>query len=115
MRIEKINELIKQELAKILLENVEFEPGVIVTVLDAEVSDSLETANVWISVFPENKSEAVLGNLNAGIGKIQNLLNKKIVRKFVPKITFKIDKSATYASNLETFFRRIKKDIDKDS
>jgi len=109
-RIDQINELLRQETAKIFLEEVEFNPEVMVTVMSADTSDTLETANIWISVFPENKSKDTLNFLNEKIGNIQRSLNKKLVMRFVPRIAFKIDKSESYASGINEVFKKIEKD-----
>ena len=106
-RIDQINELVKQETSKIFLEEVEFPPEVMVTVMSAETSDNLETANIWISVFPEKKSNDTLNFLNNRIGAVQRSLNKKLSLRFVPRIAFKIDKSESYASQIDQVFKEI--------
>jgi ribosome-binding factor A len=106
-RIEQINELIKQETAKILLEEFEFDPGMMVTVMSAETSDNLEACSIWISVFPIGKIGTALEVLNKRIGEIQKLLNRKLALRFVPRIQFKIDKSEKYASEIGELFKKI--------
>lgn len=114
-RLEKVNELIKQELGKIILENLEFEPGVMVTVLRVETSESLEDAKVWVSIFPEGKRGSTLEILKQRIGELQRLLNRKVALHFVPKITFKIDESTAHIDELDQLFQEIEEigDIDK--
>jgi len=106
-RIHKINELIRQELAKILLENINFESGEMVTVMSVDTSDNLETANIWISIFPENKTGSCLDLLNKEIGNIQKMLNRKTSLRFTPRITFKLDKSERYVDEINGIFREI--------
>lgn len=107
-RIDEVNELISQELGKIILENIEFEPGVMVTIMRVSTSDTLENATVWISIFPEGNTGSSLEILKREIGHLQKLLNRRLSLKFVPKIAFKIDKSESYASEIERVFKRIK-------
>ncbi|MDD5732080.1 MAG: 30S ribosome-binding factor RbfA [Patescibacteria group bacterium] len=106
-RIDQINELIKQELGKIILTEIEFDPGVMVTIMAVDTSVTLETATIWISIFPENKSGSALEVLNKRIGELQKLLNRKLALRFVPKIQFKIDKSEKYASEIGEVFKQI--------
>ncbi|HRY60319.1 MAG TPA: 30S ribosome-binding factor RbfA [Patescibacteria group bacterium] len=106
-RIEQVNELIQQELGKIILENIEFEPGVLVTITHVSTSDTLENATVWISIFPEGKTGSSLETLNKEIGHLQKFLNRKLFLKFVPKIAFKVDTSEVYASEIEEVFKKI--------
>ncbi len=110
MRIDKVNELIKQELSRILLEEIEFGVGVMVTVSSVDTSKNLADAKGWISVFPEDKAEKVLVILNGQIGSIQKILNKRLSLRFVPKITFKIDRSGKYVSEIEKVFEEIEGD-----
>ena len=109
-RIEQINELIKQEVAKIILEEFEFDPGMMVTVMSVETSDNLEAASIWISVFPEGKIGSALEVLNKRIGEIQKILNRKLALRFVPRIQFKIDKSEKYASEIGELFKEIEEE-----
>ena len=107
-RIEKVNELIKQELGKIFLENMKFEQGVMVTVMHAEASDNLETANIWISIFPKDKEKSAFKQLREEIGNIQGLLNKRLVLRFVPKISFRLDNSEEYAYKIDKVMKEVK-------
>jgi len=109
MRIDKVNELLKQEIGKILLTEFEFDPGMMVTVMSADTSDTLETATIWVSVYPEGRSGSALEILNKRIGEIQKLLNKRLALRFVPKISFKLDRSEKYASEIGELFGKIEK------
>uniref|UniRef100_A0A7C4R4Y5 Ribosome-binding factor A n=1 Tax=candidate division CPR3 bacterium TaxID=2268181 RepID=A0A7C4R4Y5_UNCC3 len=106
-RILQVNELLAQEIGKIFLEDLEFEPGVMATVMAADASDNLETANIWISVFPENKSNDTLNYINKNIADIQRKLNRRLSMKFVPRITFKIDKSQEYVGEIDKAFEEL--------
>lgn len=106
-RIEQVNELIKQEVGKILLEEIEFDPGTFVTVMSADTSDNLETSSIWVSIFPEGKAGSALEVLNKRIGDIQRVLNKRLALRFVPRIQFRLDKSESYASEIGEVFKQI--------
>lgn len=112
MRIEKINELLKQELGKIILEEIEFGPGTFVTVMNVDTSSSLETTTIWISIYPEGKAGSALEILNKRIGEIQKILNRKLALRFVPRIQFRLDKSEKYASEIDELFEKIDKEDD---
>ena len=92
-RIAKLNSLVQQEVAAILLREVEFPSGMFVTVTRAEVAADAESAKVWISVLPATDEEAALKIVNGRIADIQSILNKKLVMKFVPKLTFRLDEA----------------------
>ncbi|MBI2448033.1 30S ribosome-binding factor RbfA [Candidatus Microgenomates bacterium] len=108
MRIEKVNELISQELGRIIQEEIEFEPGVMATIMRTDTSETLENATVYISIFPEAKRGSAIGLLNEKIGDLQKLLNRRLFLRFVPKILFKIDDSVVFLSELDKTFDEIR-------
>jgi ribosome-binding factor A len=90
-RVEQLNSLVQREVAALLLKEVEYAHGVFVTVSRVEVADDAESAKVWLSVFPTEQSEPTLEAINHKIVPIQQSLNKRLVMKFVPKLTFVLD------------------------
>ena len=99
-RIERVNELITQQIAEILLELGLPTTGAFVTVLSSKTSETLENTTINISVFPENLTGTTLEELNDEIAKIQKILNRRISLKFVPKIMFKLDTSIRHADTI---------------
>ena len=87
-RLLKINELIKQEAGKIIFEEIDFEKEILVTVIKVDTSKDLEYSKVFISVFPSVKTEEVFEKLNKNIWGIQQILNKKLKMRQVPRIEF---------------------------
>ena len=110
MRLEKINSLIKEELSRILLEEFDFPQGVLVTILSVDTSPSVESVKVWVSVLPETMTGVMIRKLQERIGDVQRLLNKRVSLRFVPKITFRIDRSESYASQIDEVLKN--KDTD---
>jgi ribosome-binding factor A len=100
-RIEKINSLLVQEISAVLLREIEFPQGVLVTIIKAKTTDDVKEAKIFISVLPFEKSDQVLDILRNNIYHIQQLLNKKLRMKPVPKIFFKIDASEEEAYKVE--------------
>ena len=87
-RLLKINELIKQEVGKIIFEEIDFEKEILVTIIKVDTSKDLEYSKVFISVFPSAKTEEVFEKLNKNIWGIQQILNKKLKMRQVPRIEF---------------------------
>ena len=108
-RIKRINELIKEQVANILLREGFFSRDVLVTVQGADTSRDLKYAKIRISVMPSEKSGEILKILEKQTPKIQKELNKIIRIKFVPKIKFEIDRGEQKASRVEEILREIKK------
>ena len=109
-RIPRVNQLIKKELSQIVLKEIEFPKGVLVTVTRVEASLDLNQAKVFISSLPESHTERVLSILNRQIYFIQQKLNKRLKMKFIPKIEFREEKKTREAGEVEGILERLKKD-----
>jgi len=108
-RIERINQLIKEKIADILLKEI-FVEGFLITVQNVDTSKDLKYAKIKVSVMPFSGSEKVLKILGKQTPNIQNKLNSAIKIKFVPRIKFIIDKSEEQADRIETLLKKIKND-----
>jgi ribosome-binding factor A len=106
-RIKRVNQLLKEKIADILLREVNFDKGVLVTVQNVDTSRDLKYAKVRVSVMPSEKSEKILKILEKQTPYIQRELNKAIEIKFVPKIKFEIDKGEEKASRVEEILKEI--------
>ncbi len=107
-RLLKINELIRQELGKIILSEIELEPGILTTVMAVETSEDLRHANVTVSVFPTQKGSQVLKRLETHIFDLQQSLNKKLKTHPVPKIRFILNSTEAESQEVESLIEKIK-------
>ncbi len=107
-RAEKFNELIKKELGQIVFEFLDVKPGVLVTITRVSTHANLFSAVVFISVFPASETTVIMDRLNRAIYHIQQLLNKKMRVRPVPKIIFKRDKNPEEAGEVEKLLEQIK-------
>ncbi len=92
-RILKINKLIKQELGKIILTDVDFSKNIILTITKVKTSADLRYADIFISVLPDEMSVKIEKELKENIYFIQGKLNRKLFMKPLPRIRFVIDRS----------------------
>ncbi len=104
-RILKVNELIKQEVGKLILSEMNFPADVLVTVIEAEASKDLRYADVFISVFPYEKATEVLEALKEHIYFLQKIINKKLSMKPLPKIRFIIDEGGERMGRIEELLK----------
>lgn len=109
-RIIRINELIKEELSKIIMQEVDLKSGCLITVTHIDTSPDLRYAKVLVSILPDQKSGSVLRILSRQIYSIQQSLNKKLSMKPVPKIHFEIDESGKHYSEIEKIIQKIEKE-----
>lgn len=106
-RIKKLNDLLRDEVAKILLAELEKGDGVLITVTGANVSPTLEHATIKISVFPLDKAGEILKKIGKQIYHIQQILNKRLKMRPVPKIRFEIDPTEEQASKIDKLFQNL--------
>jgi len=108
-RIQKVNELIKRELGKIILKELEFPRGVLATISRVKTSSDLREAKVWISVVPENQIFPVLRILEINIYSLQKKLDKRLKMRPVPKIKFLKEEKLKEAQKIEEILDKIKR------
>lgn len=100
-RPERVQSLIREELGKIILKEMEFPAESIVTIADVEVEKKLESAKVKVSVIPSSAEAETLAQLGKSAGRLQYLLMKKINIKPMPRICFEIDHGLENAAQVE--------------
>ena len=106
-RLDKVNELIKQEVGKIIEKEIGSDFGFL-TVTNVYTKTDLHFAEIWISLYNE-KIENPEEFLNQITPEIQKILNKRLNLKYVPKIILKVDKSTDYAFEIEKILNKVKK------
>ena len=108
LRAKRFNELIKEELGKIIFDFLEVKSGILVTITRVHTAMDLFTAAVFVSIYPDREAEEIFNTLNRFIYQIQQILNKKLKVRPVPKIIFRRDKNPEEASEVESMLKEIK-------
>ncbi|MFA7169301.1 MAG: ribosome-binding factor A [Candidatus Paceibacterota bacterium] len=111
-RIAKVNKLLKQEVGKLILEDVDFAVGLVVTVIKADTSPDLHYGDIYISVMPKEREEEVLQNLEENVYALQQKINRKLFMKPVPMIRFRLDLSGDNADRINEIIRKNKEEED---
>lgn len=109
LRVKRFNELIKIELGKIIFDFLDVKPGILVTVTRVITAPDLFSAVVFISAYPDSEINEIFNKLKRLIYQIQQLLNKKLKIRPVPKIIFKRDPNPEKASEVEKLLKDISK------
>lgn len=110
-RVEKVEILIREVIAGILLRDFPFSAGTMVTVTRAVVSHDLFHATIYISVLAKDATgeRQVLAELTRSAGDIQFTLNRKLRMRPVPRITFAIDQDEKRRERIEKLLGENKK------
>jgi len=106
-RIERLNELIKRELSKLIQKEIDFPDNVIVTVTRVETASNLNQSKVFVSVLPNARIDTVLRILVKSKYELQQLLNKRLLMRPTPLIVFKEEKRTAEAANIESILNKI--------
>lgn len=93
-RTRKINETVKEALARILVDEIADPRLDLVTVTSVEVSGDLRVAMVYVIAHGDAERYAdALKGLESAKGRIRSLLGRRVRMKQVPDLNFRIDTS----------------------
>jgi len=108
-RIARLNSLLKEVLSEVIRGDVR-DPrlSVLVTVTSVEITKDLQHAKVYISVIgtPEEKKQS-LDALQSAAGFIAIHASKKVVMRYFPSLTFKLDDSVDKHCQIDTLLGQI--------
>ncbi len=114
LRVEKLQELIKQEISQMILQELKDPRIGFVTVTQVEVTGDLREAKVYVSIMggDEQVKESWQG-LQSSLGFIRREIGKRIRLRFTPEISFALDKSLDYSAHIQKLLLKIKRDEQK--
>lgn len=103
-RLQKIARLVQKELSEIFRLETAKMGGVLVSVSSVRVSPDLSIARVHLSIFPSERSQEILKNINANEKTLRYELAQRVryqLRK-CPELTFFIDDSLDYIEHIDS-------------
>lgn len=106
-RQQKIARLIQKELSEIFRLETAKIGNVIVSVSIVRVSPDLSIAKAYLSVFPSNKGEEIVANINKNSKSIRYDLAQKVrfqLRK-TPELAFYLDDSLDYIEHIDNLLK----------
>ena len=107
-RLEKINELVIQQLSQIIRQEIEFPNGCMVTLTEVQTSPDIKTSKVFFSVLPDNFRGTALEVLRKKSNFLTQELKKRLKTKFTPNLNFVIDEAEVYAAKIDKLLDEIK-------
>lgn len=99
-RIPRVNQLLKKELSFILLREILFPDGCLVSISRAEATPNLQQAKIYITVFPADKEKEVMNSLRSRVYDIQQQLNERLKMRPVPRIEIVFDEGELKAQKI---------------
>jgi ribosome-binding factor A len=110
-RSERVADLIKMEIADILIKKLKDPRVGFVTVTGVDVTDDLRYAKIYISVMEdEGARKKTLAGLNSASSFIRSELGRRLVMRRIPELAFKIDNSLEQAAHIFEVLDKIKED-----
>ena len=100
-RSQRIQELLLEEISKILQGGLKDPRIGFATLTRVEVSDNLKHAKIFVSVMGSEKEKSdTLNALKSAKGFIKNTLGKNLYLKYLPDIEFKKDENAEHVEKI---------------
>ena len=106
-RQSKIARLIQKELSEIFLLQAKSMNGVLISVTAARISPDLSIVRVYISVFPSDRSDEIVKNLNGNVRSIRFELGNRLRHqlRIIPELKFFIDDSLDYLERIDELLK----------
>ncbi len=108
-RIERLQELFKEEISRMLVDGRVKDPRVgFVTITRVEVTKDLGYANIYFSVMgDEAKKEETLSALGHASRFIQGQIGKEVRVRKVPQLRFKLDRGLEHSLKIGEMIKKI--------
>ncbi len=115
IRIEKVNQALKEEISNIIHNEVKDPRLGFITITQVEVSKDLHYAKVSFSVLGDKSEiEKVEKGLSSAAGFIRKLIGERIRLHYTPELSFRLDSSSEYSVRVHEQLERIKNESRKN-
>ena len=107
-RQNKIARLIQKELSDIFQRQTSQMRGVIVSVSACRISPDLSVCRVYLSVFPSNRADELVNNINANGRSVRFEMGKRVGKqlRIIPELKFFIDDSLDYVEHIDELLKQ---------
>ena len=115
-RIERINQLIRQEISELLQRNVK-DPRLssFIAVTAVVTSSDLKQAKIFVScICTEEEKHEIISGLTAASGFLRNELMKRLSLRRIPELTFQWDDSIERGTHLLELIDKVSTDTPLD-
>jgi ribosome-binding factor A len=107
-RSARVSDLLREEVADIVMHKLKDPRLGFITVTGAKVSDDLRHSIIFISVLEDSKQEETLRILGSSARFIRNELSRRIKMKFIPDLVFRLDESIRYGAKIDRLLDEVK-------
>ena len=111
LRMERVQELMKQEISKIILEDVKDPRVGFVTVTRVHVTNDLRSARVFVSLLGGDEQMAdCWRGLNRSLGFIRREVGRRVRLRYTPELSLEIDDSMAYSAHIQELLLGIQRE-----
>ena len=106
-RQNKISRLLQKELSEIFLLQTKAMPGILVSVSAVRISPDMSIARVYLSIFPSEKGEERVKNINNNMKPIRYELGTRVRHqlRIIPELKFFVDDSLDYIEKIDSLLK----------
>ncbi len=107
-RIDKISEEVKKEVDHIIRESLD-DPRIRGTygIVRADVTRDLKQAKIYVSILESELAVPMMKALASAAGFVRHELGKRLQLRYVPEITFVLDKNIEYGIHISEVLKRV--------
>lgn len=107
-RQNKIARLLQKELSELFQRQTQAIHGVLVSVSAVRISPDLSIAKAYLSIFPSDKAEEILKNINDNTKSIRYEIGTKVrfQLRIIPEFKFFIDDSLDYIEKIDSLLKK---------
>ena len=107
-RQNKIARLLQKELSVIFQQQTRAMRGVMVSATRTQISPDLSVCTAYLSVFPSERGEEIIKNINANDKTIRYELGTRVRHqlRIIPELRFFIDDSLDYIDRIDELLKK---------
>jgi ribosome-binding factor A len=107
-RQNKIARLLQKELSLIFQQQTRATHGTMVSVTRTKISPDLSVCTAYLSIFPSEKADEIISNINANNKTIRYELGTRVRNqlRIVPELRFFVDDSLDYIDHIDELLKK---------
>ena len=109
-RLDRVNQLIREEISRLLQRELKDPRLGFVTVTDVETSKDLRVAKIFVSVLgDEAQWKASMAALESAKGFVRNWLRQNLDLRVTPTLDFRADHSLEHAARIQSLLKQVQR------
>ena len=107
-RQNKVARLIQKELSDMFQKETQAMRGTLVSVSACRISPDMSVCRAYLSVFPSEKSEEIVANVNQNMKTIRYELGRRVRMqlRIIPELKFFVDDSLDYVEHIDELLNK---------